>query len=373
MSAPAPAGGRRLTVALGERSYPIEIHAGALAALLEHRARDLRPSAVLVITDATVARHFGDSVRDALERAGLHPGFLTLPPGEPTKDFARLQQCWDACFEHRLDRSGLIVALGGGVIGDLAGFAAATYLRGVRFLQLPTTLLAQVDSSVGGKTAINHPRSKNSIGAFYQPCAVLIDPDTLASLPEREFKTGLAEVIKYGVIVDPAFFAWLEEHAAEIQRHDPAALTHLIAECCRIKAEVVMQDETETGLRAILNFGHTFAHAIEAVAGYGAILHGEAVAMGMGLAGRLAADLGLWPAADQARLIALMRRFELTYRFPPKDIPLPTDTLMEAMTRDKKVHHGRLRLILPERLGQVDLHDAVAVDAVRAAWINGVE
>lgn len=360
--------GRALRVDLGERSYPIQIETGRLAAMAERWAVEVHPTAALIFTDAQVAPQFLTPVRSALEAAGLRVGVLALPAGETTKDVAFLQRGWDACFEHQLDRSSAIVALGGGVIGDLAGFVAATYLRGIRFLQIPTSLLAQVDSSVGGKTAVNHPRSKNSIGAFYQPCAVLIDPATLRSLPDREYRAGLAEVVKYGVISDAKFFGWLEANVAAILAHDAATLEQLIFECCRLKAWVVGQDETETGLRAILNFGHTFAHAIEATAGYGAVLHGEAVAIGMGLAGRLAADLGLWPAADQRRLIELMRALGLRFGWPLRDKPLATDTLLEAMARDKKSRHGRLRLILPEGMGQVQMHDAIAIEAVRAAW-----
>lgn len=368
----AKGAGRELRVELGPRSYPIRIQAGGLAHLVETWARETRPSSVLVIADKATAEHFGLAVQGAIDRTGCRSGVLTLPPGETTKNILYLQKCWDACFDHKLDRSSAIAALGGGVVGDLAGFAAATYLRGIRLVQIPTTLLAQVDSSVGGKTAINHPESKNSIGAFYQPNAVLIDPATLRSLPEKEFKAGLAEVVKYGVIADGAFFTWLEQNTAAILKHDPEAIGHLVETCCRIKAQVVGADETENGLRAILNFGHTFAHAIEAVAGYGQILHGEAVAVGMALAGKLAATMGLWKEAEQNRLLALMKALGLDHRFPLPGIPLATDGLLEAMTRDKKVRGGRLRLILPEGLGQVQMHDAIPVEAVRAAWKAGV-
>ncbi|HTL51340.1 MAG TPA: 3-dehydroquinate synthase [Planctomycetota bacterium] len=364
--------GRELRVELGERSYPIRIQSGGLSDMVERWAKDTRPSAVLVVADKSVTGHFSLAVQGAIDRTGCRSGLLTLPPGEPTKNIIHLQKCWDACFDHKLDRSSAIAALGGGVIGDLAGFAAATYLRGIRLVQIPTTLLAQVDSSVGGKTAINHPESKNSIGAFYQPNAVLIDPATLRSLPEREFKAGLAEVVKYGVIADAKFFDWLAGHTAAILKHDPATIEHLVESCCRIKAEVVGADETETGLRAILNFGHTFAHAIESVAGYGQILHGEAVAVGMALAGNLAATMGLWQPSEQARLLKLMDAFGLNYRFPIPGVALATADLMEAMTRDKKVRNGRLRLILPEGMGQVQLHDAIAVDAVKKTWETGV-
>jgi 3-dehydroquinate synthase len=262
----------------------------------------------------------------------------------------------------------LVVALGGGVVGDLAGFVAATFNRGLPLLMVPTTLLAMVDSSVGGKVGVNHPRGKNLIGAFHQPAGVWIDPAYLATLPEREFNSGLAEVVKYGVILDAVFFAWLEEHQGAVARRDPAAISHIVSRSCRLKADVVEQDEREeTGLRAVLNYGHTFAHAFETVAGYGTWLHGEAVAAGMACAARLARRRGLLDADVPRRQADLLRSFGL----PTAPLSWPADALLEVMRSDKKNVGGRLRFVLPRRLGEVALFDDVPEADVRAVLAEG--
>jgi 3-dehydroquinate synthase len=276
-----------------------------------------------------------------------------VPPGEPSKSLAQAAVLYDALADLPADRSTLIVAVGGGVVGDLAGFVAATYNRGLPLVMVPTTLLAMVDSSVGGKVAVNHPKGKNLIGAFHQPAGVWVDTAVLDTLPDREFKSGLAEVVKYGVILDPDFFAFLEQNAADVLARQPVPLEHVVARSCRLKADVVEQDEREeTGLRAVLNYGHTFAHAFETVGGYGTWLHGEAVAAGMACASRLAERRNLIPAEVTDRQVRLLERFGL----PTAALPdWPADALVEVMRRDKKARGGRMRFILPKRLGEVEL------------------
>jgi 3-dehydroquinate synthase len=330
---------------LGERAYPIHIGAGLIASageLVGVRGRSV------IVTNATVAAHWLAPLRAALARDGAAPDVILVPDGEAHKGWSTLQDVLTRLLELRSDRATTLVALGGGVVGDLAGFAAAIYQRGVPFVQVPTTLLAQVDSSVGGKTGINHPLGKNMIGAFHQPAAVLIDTDCLATLPPRELSAGLAEVVKYGAIRDAAFFAWLESRAPALLARNADALAHAIHESCRIKADVVAADERESGERALLNFGHTFGHAIETATGYGTWLHGEAVAVGMALAARLSERVLQFPATDTARLTALLRACAL-----PLDAPRLTRTRwLELMARDKKTMSGRLRFVLLEALGR---------------------
>jgi 3-dehydroquinate synthase len=336
-----------LRVELGSRSYPIHIGAGLIdeAALY---APHVRGRCAALVTNETVAPLYAERVEAALARAGALRGpRIVLPDGEAFKDWQHLDNIFAALLEARADRASVLVALGGGVVGDMAGFAAAAYQRGIAHLQVPTTLLAQVDSSVGGKTAINHPLGKNMIGAFHQPAAVIADTATLASLPAREFAAGMAEVIKHGAIRDLEFLAWIEREAQALRRRDAEALSHAIRRSCEIKAAVVQADEREAGVRALLNFGHTFGHAIESAAGYGNWLHGEGVATGMALAARFSARLGRIPAADADRLVALLKRFELPVE-PPK---FPVDTWLEYMGRDKKNQGGRITLILLDRLG----------------------
>jgi 3-dehydroquinate synthase len=340
-----------LKVELGERSYPIHIGGGLL-----DRAELLRPHVegrrAAVVTNTTVAPLYAERLEAALARAGARaPLRIVLPDGEAHKNWQTLDSLFEALLSAQADRSTILVALGGGVVGDLTGFAAATYQRGIAHLQVPTTLLAQVDSSVGGKTAINHRLGKNMVGAFHQPAAVIVDTATLATLPPREFAAGLAEVVKYGAIHDLAFFAWIEAHARELQARDPAALAYSIRRSCEIKAEIVAADERETGARALLNFGHTFGHAIESAAGYGAWLHGEAVATGMALAARFSVRAGRIAEAEAQRLIALLARLDLPVA-PPR---IARDVWLEYMGRDKKNEGGRVTLILLDRLGHASV------------------
>jgi len=353
---------RTLTVALGARSYPIHIGAGLVARadlLLAH----LKAPLAAIVSNETVAPLYLTGFASALRDQGVRVTEILLPDGEEHKNWQTLNRIFDALLENRCERATTIIALGGGVVGDLAGFAAATYQRGVPFIQLPTTLLSQVDSSVGGKTGINHPLGKNMIGAFYQPRLVLADTDTLKTLPERELSAGLAEVIKYGLIRDLAFFEWLEANMEKLRARDPEALTHAIECSCRNKAEVVAEDETETGVRALLNLGHTFGHAIEAGLGYGEWLHGEAVAAGMVMAAELSRRIGWLSQADVARTAALLRRAGLPVRGPV----LGADRYMALMALDKKVASGKLRLILLEALGKGVIRDDAPETEVRAA------
>ena len=345
---------RELQVELGERRYPIRIGRGllddpaALAALVTGRH-------ALVVTDANVAPHYLARVKAAL--SGKTTGTVVLPAGEQEKTLARFGDVMAALAALGASRDATVVALGGGVVGDLAGFAAACWMRGVRFVQLPTTLLAMVDSSVGGKTAVDLPQGKNLVGAFHQPAAVLADVATLDTLPPRELRAGLAEVVKYGAIGDAAFFGWLEEHAEALLARDPDALAHAIATSCAHKAGIVARDETEQGERMLLNFGHTFGHAIETQQGYGGLLHGEAIAVGMVLAARLSADLGRAPWSDTARLAALLGRLELPVELPPG---LSGDALLARMRLDKKAVSGAVRLILWNGLGRAEVVNGVA-------------
>jgi 3-dehydroquinate synthase len=355
-------------VALADRSYPIYIGAGLLArgGLL---AQHLPQNRAALITDTTVASLYLDTVANALDSAGVSVTPVVVPAGEQHKDWHTLNAVFDALLANHCERKTTLVALGGGVIGDLAGFAAATYLRGVPFIQLPTTLLAQVDSSVGGKTAINHPHGKNMIGAFYQPLAVIADTATLNTLPDRELSAGLAEVIKYGLIRDPAFFVWLESNIDALIGRDTGALTYAISRSCESKAEVVAADEREeAGERALLNLGHTFGHAIEAGLGYGTWLHGEAVAAGIVMAARLSQHLGLLGAPEVARVAALLERARLPVHAPDLGIA----RYLQLMGMDKKVEGGRMRFILLRGIGSALLTAEVSLDALAAVLATSV-
>lgn len=342
---------RTVRVDLGERSYDISIERGVLnEAGPMMKALGLRGRAA-VVTNPTVGALYGDALAASLRGAGIEPVVMTVPDGEEYKSLEVASGLFDSLVENRFERTSPVVALGGGVIGDLAGFVAATYLRGVPFVQVPTTLLSQVDSSVGGKTGVNHPKGKNLIGAFYQPKAVFIDPDVLRTLDEREIKAGLAEVIKYGVIRDEPFFAFLEENAGRLLLPGDEIIS-AIERSCAIKAEVVGKDELEGGLRAILNFGHTFGHAIEALSGYGTFRHGEAVAIGMVMAASLAGRLG-GDRECARRIGALLKRLGMPYAPPP----ISPAAFIEAMRLDKKVSGGRIRFILPSRMGEVFLRE----------------
>jgi len=319
----APAGSRQVTIPLGDRSYGIEIGTGLLASAATWSGLP-RARSALVVTNDTVAPLYLHKLTAALAAHFDRIHHVVLPDGEQHKDWATLNLIFDALLGHECDRKTVLFALGGGVVGDMAGFAAASYMRGVPFVQVPTTLLAQVDSSVGGKTAINHPRGKNMIGAFHQPARVVCDLDTLATLPGRELSAGLAEVIKYGPIADMAFLAWIEDNLDALVRRDTSALAHAVQRSCEIKARVVAQDEREAALRAILNFGHTFGHAIEAGLGYGQWLHGEAVGCGMVMAMHLSQRLGLVDQAFVERMTALVQtRRAARARTPPWSRSLP--------------------------------------------------
>ncbi len=341
----------KLHVELGERSYPIHIGTG-IRHLRDLYASVIRGQQVLVVTDATVAPLYLDDLRTAL--AGYDCRALVLPDGEETKTVDTVNRIFDTLIEQRFERGATLVALGGGVVGDMTGFAAACYQRGVPFLQVPTTLLAQVDSSVGGKTGVNHPRGKNMIGAFHQPLAVIIDTATLDTLDDRQLRAGLAEVIKYGLIRDGAFFGWLEEVLPRLLARDKAALGEAIARSCECKARIVAEDERESGVRALLNLGHTFGHAIETGAGYGNWLHGEAVAAGTVLAADLSVRLGWLDGAERERIVALFTAAGLPVVPPPG---LGIEDFLQLMSIDKKVVGGRLRLVLLEAIGRARVTD----------------
>ncbi|MEY4298326.1 MAG: hypothetical protein RLZZ423_1505 [Cyanobacteriota bacterium] len=372
MTATAPAL-RTIRVELSANPYPIVIGAGSLASLGQQiAAQGIKAGTkVLVVTNPVVAEHYGATAQASLEAAGYAPSTLVIEAGEDQKTPATVAQIHDAAFARQLERGSLIVALGGGVVGDMAGFAAATWLRGIAVVQVPTTLLAMVDAAIGGKTGVNHPGGKNLIGAFHQPRLVLIDPDTLATLPEREFRAGMAEVIKYGVIGDPQLFADLESAAAR----DPQAglssrsavgtalLQTLLERSAGAKARVVAADEREGGLRAILNYGHTLGHVVEALCGYGTWLHGEAVAIGMVAAGELSLERGLWSQEDQRRQRAVIAAAALPQTWPD----LAPEAVLRCLQGDKKVRDGRVRFVLPTGLGSVEIRDDVTADQVLAA------
>ncbi len=350
-------------VSLGARSYDIEIGAGLLD-LSGHAIAELLPRRKsLIVTDENVARLHLQPLREALEGAGVEAGALVLPAGEATKSWQRLQQVTEAILEAGLERSDLIIAFGGGVIGDLAGFAAAITRRGMGFVQVPTTLLAQVDSSVGGKTGINCAHGKNLIGAFHQPALVLADTALLDTLPRRELLAGYAEVVKYGLLGDAGFFSWLEEAGAKLLQGDAAARGRAIAHCCRMKAEVVAADEREGGARALLNLGHTFGHALEAALGYdGTLLHGEAVAIGMAQAFRFSERLGLCAPGVARRVEAHLSSVGLPVDLRGLHNRLPEpEALVEIMRQDKKAKGGRLVFILARDIGEAFI--AADVDA----------
>jgi len=342
------------SIALGERSYPIHIGTGLLGRA-DLIAQVLARKSVAVVTNTTVAPLFLEQFAGGLAREGVEVVRIVVPDGEDHKGWQTLNAIFDALLEKRCGRDTTLVALGGGVIGDLTGFAAATYQRGVRYIQVPTTLLAQVDSSVGGKTAINHPLGKNMIGAFHQPRLVLADTDTLKTLPERELRSGLAEVIKHGLIRDAGFFTWIEANIERLLARDAEALEHAVLRSVEIKADIVAKDEREDGLRKVLNFGHTFGHAIETGLGYGAWLHGEAVAAGMVMATDLSRQLGYLSEADVARIRSLLQRAGL----PTTAKGIAPARMQQLMSVDKKVKEGRMHFVLLERLGAATLRDDV--------------
>lgn len=357
-----------IRVALGDRAYPIHIGSGILgdAALY---APHLGGGAAVVVTDQTVAPLYLDRAAAALTSAGARVSDIVVKPGEEAKSWQTLNSIFDALLKARLGRDTLIVALGGGVIGDLAGFAAAIYQRGVPFVQVPTTLLAQVDSAVGGKTAINHPLGKNMIGAFHQPLAVVSDVAALASLPVRELQAGIAEVIKHGLALDAAFVDWLEWNIERLVARDAEALGYAVRRSCELKAQIVAEDERESGARALLNFGHTFGHAIEAGSGYGKWLHGEAVAAGMVMAAELSRRQGMIGESDVERVRTLIRRGGLPIAGPR----IAPEKMIELMAVDKKAAQGKVRFVLLEAIGKAVLKGGVDEGAVRKALVAATQ
>lgn len=353
-----------VNVELQERRYPILIGNGLLQDERSYPVK--RGERVMIVTNPTVAQFYLDTVTFALKKRGCEVDHVLLPDGEKYKTLESLNLIFTALLQGNHGRDTTIMALGGGVIGDVAGFAAASYQRGVRLIQIPTTLLSQVDSSVGGKTAVNHELGKNMIGAFYQPSMVIIDTHTLDTLPKREVNAGLAEVIKYGAILDYEFFEWLEAHIDELVALNNESLQHCIARCCQIKADVVARDETEKGDRALLNLGHTFGHAIETHLGYGNWLHGEAVSTGMMIAAALSEQLGDISVADVSRLEKLLARANLPTLSPDS---MQLEDYLPHMMRDKKVLAGKLRLVLLKSLGQA----YIATDTDKDLVLNAIK
>ena len=355
-----------LTVNLGNNSYDILIGSGLLSNLGSECAGRGLSGRVAVITNAAVAGIYSAQVLESLAVSGNQVTVIEIPDGEQYKNTATLNRVYDELIGAGLDRTSYIVALGGGVVGDLAGFAAATYMRGIPFVQVPTTLLAQVDSSVGGKTAIDHPRGKNLIGAFYQPRLVLIDVQTLSTLPKREFRAGLAEVVKYGVSLDQAFFEYLEQNSDKVLAMERECLVYLVQRCCELKAKVVELDEKETGLRAILNYGHTLGHAMETLSGYGALAHGEAVAIGMALAARISMVHGHCNDQDCARISALLDRFGLPHTAPHFE----RRQLIDTLRTDKKSSSGSIKFICNRGIGD---HVMESLTTEQLLTLSGLE
>ena len=353
---------RIVQVPLGSRSYAIKVGGGLLSRLGAECAQLKPGQRCAVITDSNVGKRFAKAALKSLATSGFAPVLITIPAGEKSKRLAVVEKCFDQLAAHRLERKSFIVALGGGVVGDLAGFVAATYLRGIPFVQVPTTLLAQVDSSVGGKTGVNLAAGKNLVGAFYQPRLVLCDLDTLKTLPKREYVSGLAEVIKYGVIYDAVLFAQLERNLPKLLQRDEATLRSVIARCCEIKADVVGQDETESGLRAILNFGHTIGHAIENSSGYGKFLHGEAIAIGQVAAAKLSQKILGLPSGDAGRIEQLFVHAGLPVKLKLDSVR--RKKLLAAMKLDKKTSGGEVKFVLAKKIGRVEFGCQVAAETV---------
>jgi 3-dehydroquinate synthase len=367
MTATALPACRTIEVELTANPYPVVIGAGALSglgALIRERGFKAGTK-VLLVTNPVVEGHYGAAALASLQAAELDGSTLVIEAGEDQKTPATVGLIHDAAFARKLERGSLIVALGGGVVGDMAGFAAATWLRGIAVVQVPTTLLAMVDAAIGGKTGVNHPGGKNLIGAFHQPRLVLIDPTSLATLPEREFRAGMAEVIKYGVIGDPELFAQLEAAGdlSTMAAVGPELLPTLLERSAAAKAQVVAADEREGGLRAILNYGHTLGHVVETLCGYGTWLHGEAVAIGMAAAGAIAVEMGLWSSADQQRQLALISAAGLPVHWPD----LEQQAVLACLQGDKKVRDGRVRFVLPSSIGSVLIRDDVTAATITQA------
>jgi len=352
-----------ISVRLGTRSYAIVVESGALHEV-GRRLRNLAVgSRAALVSDAAVLRHYGKIVGDSLDAAGFTVTTIEVPEGESAKTLPIAERCWNALLAAGLDRTSTVLALGGGAVGDLAGFVAGTYMRGVNFVQLPTTILAQVDASIGGKTAIDHPQAKNLIGVFHQPRLVLVDPVVVRSLPAREFRSGLAEIVKHGVVLDAAYFEALERDATDLVARDVATLERTIGGSCRLKADVVERDERETELRAVLNYGHTIGHALEAATGYGRWTHGEAVALGIVAEARLARRLGI--ATDET--VTRQERLLAALGLPVRADSLDANAVLAAISRDKKSRDGRVPFVLAPRIGAFRLVYDVAPDDIRAA------
>jgi len=354
---------KRLNIDLADRSYEILIGQHLLDQTETWVSEVVKPSRVVIVTHPSIYRLYGDRLVQSFTAAGISVNVIDVPEGESSKSLKQAEKIYDRLMEWGCDRQSVLIALGGGVIGDLTGFIAATYVRGVPFIQVPTTLLAQVDSSVGGKTAVNHPRGKNMIGAFYQPKRVVIDLETLRTLPEREFRAGIAEIIKHGVIEDADLFAYLETHTAKILAQDSEALEYIIATSCAIKARVVEKDERESHYRMVLNFGHTLGHAVESLTGYSAFVHGEAVAIGMVYAAKLSEICGRCTAEVPRRITALIEKFGLPTRLPG----LSPEALIQSMYLDKKTTHKKIRFILVKDIGSIEIVDEVAESLIKQA------
>lgn len=358
-------------VDLAARSYDISIGHGHLETIGDLTRSWLRltneqPLKCLIITDTNVMQPHATAVKQSLDKTGAETRVIAVNAGESAKSLQESSDLYDQLVDFQADRRTVVIAVGGGVVGDLAGFVAATYARGLRFIQVPTTLLAMVDSSVGGKTGINHPKGKNLIGAFHQPAGVLIDTATMDTLPEREYRAGLAEVIKYGVILDADFFSWLEQNIDRLNNRAPDVMRHIVARSCELKAWVVKEDEYETkGLRAVLNYGHTYAHAFEALSGYGQLLHGEAVAIGMICGSRLAAHLGRISHTETDRQAELLKAVGLPVEVP-ESMHEKHDEILNCMLLDKKTVAGDLKFVLPDRIGHVETVGGVDSNAVLA-------
>ena len=353
-----------IDVNLPQQSYKIAIASQGLDQLGESMTSLNLGKKVLVVSNPTIERHYGERARASLKGAGFEVICCTLPAGERYKTLASVQKIYNAALENRLERSSTLVALGGGVIGDMTGFAAATWLRGINFVQVPTTLLAMVDAAIGGKTGVNHPQGKNLIGAFHQPRLVLIDPQVLNTLPVREFRAGMAEVIKYGVIWDAELFAQMEQcdRLDQLRYLESGLLQEILSRSCQAKADVVSKDEKEAGLRAILNYGHTIGHAVESLTGYRLFNHGEAVAIGMVAAGQLAVELQFWDRAAESRQTALIQKAGLSTHLPAG---VDIEAVIDALQTDKKVLAGRVRFVLPTQIGAATLTDVVPPDTIR--------
>lgn len=353
-----------IPVNIPQNPYEVIIEKAGLANLGKHLSLLNLGKKLLVISNPEIFSLWGKPVVDSLTATGFEVSTLLMPPGETAKNLESLQQIYDAALENYLERSSTMLALGGGVIGDLTGFAAATWLRGINFIQVPTSLLAMIDASIGGKTGVNHPKGKNLIGAFYQPRLVFIDPQVLTTLPEREFRAGMAEVIKYGIIWDADLFTKLEqsENLTNLSSIAPELLETIITRSCQAKVDVVTKDEKESGLRAILNYGHTIGHAVESLTNYSTYNHGEAVAIGMVIAGKIALHLGLWSEAEATRQDQLIYKAGL-----PSQIPdfLDTEAIIETLKSDKKVKSGKVRFILPTQIGVATISDQVTSDHLR--------